>query len=56
MKGDKSLSFEEAMAKAVECRDVARRAERDEHKIMLEHVAKTWERIAASFQHHRRSS
>jgi hypothetical protein len=42
----KPLSAEDAKAKAAECRELAMRAQRREHQIMLHHVAETWERIA----------
>lgn len=40
----------EARAKADECREMAKREQLPEHKIMLEHIAQTWERIAKSRQ------
>jgi hypothetical protein len=40
------LTFEEAQAKSAECRTIAARARFPEHRIMLEHMAETWERIA----------
>jgi hypothetical protein len=42
----KRLTADEAQAKATECRDMAKRATNPEHRIMLEHMAETWERIA----------
>jgi hypothetical protein len=41
------LSAEQCTAKAVECRELAKTANRQEHRIMLEHMADTWERVAA---------
>jgi hypothetical protein len=43
----KRLSAEEAKFKVIECRDMAKHAMNPEHRIMLEHMAETWERIAA---------
>jgi hypothetical protein len=43
----KRLSSAECKAKADECREMARLATRQEHKTMLEHMAETWDRIAA---------
>jgi hypothetical protein len=40
------LTAEEAQAKGDECREMARRAIVPEHRIMLEHMAETWEQIA----------
>jgi hypothetical protein len=44
------LTAAEAHAKADECREMARRDQSSEHKIMLEHMAQTWERIARDVQ------
>jgi hypothetical protein len=41
----KRLTAEEARAKAIECREMATRAIKSEHRTMLEHIAETWERI-----------
>jgi hypothetical protein len=41
----KRLTVEECHAKVAECRDMARRARDPSHRIMLEHMAETWERI-----------
>jgi hypothetical protein len=41
------LSREEAKFKAFECRELAKAADRPEHRVMLEHMAETWERIAS---------
>jgi hypothetical protein len=46
----KRLNADEAHAKVRECRDMARRALNPEHRVMLEHMAETWERIAKSLQ------
>ena len=40
------LTTEEAKFKALECREIAKRSTFPSHKIMLEHMAETWERIA----------
>ena len=39
------LTLEECHAKIAECRDMARRADAQSHRVMLEHMAETWERI-----------
>ena len=44
------LSPEECAAKAAECRAMAQRAVLEAHRIMLEHVAETWERICAEIK------
>jgi hypothetical protein len=44
----KRLTAEEARQKVVECREMAMRARYPEHRLMLEHMAETWERIARS--------
>jgi hypothetical protein len=36
---------EECHAKVGECREMAKRASNPSHRIMLEHMAETWERI-----------
>ena len=41
------LNSEEATFKAFECREMAKRAITPEHRAMLEHMAETWNRIAA---------
>jgi len=41
------LTAEEAQQKALECRNLSKRATKAEHRIMLGHIAETWERIAA---------
>ena len=42
----KRLTAEEAKAKVAECSEMAARAKFPEHRLMLEHMAGTWERIA----------
>ena len=42
----KRLSAEECKSKAEDCREMGRVAVRSEHRIMLQHMAETWERIA----------
>ena len=44
----KRLTRNECLAKAKECRELARFSRVQEHRIMLEHMAQTWERIAGS--------
>jgi hypothetical protein len=41
------LSVTNCNDKAQECRDMARVATKPEHRIMLQHMAETWDRIAA---------
>jgi hypothetical protein len=43
----KRLSSEQCRLKADECREQARVASKPEHRIMLQHMAETWDRIAA---------
>ena len=40
------LTAEDARNKSAECREMAKRAVRPEHRVMLEHMADTWDRIA----------
>jgi len=40
------LSKEQCLAKAKECRDLARAATQTQHRVMLDHIAETWERLA----------
>ena len=47
---EKPLTFDECKAKAEECRDMARRAEKPEQRTMLEHMAETWERLCAEIR------
>lgn len=42
-----ALTSEQAKAKAEECRALAAAATKDSHRIMFNHMADTWERIAA---------
>jgi hypothetical protein len=44
------LRIELCLDKAAECRNLARDAKKPEHRIMMEHMAKTWERIAADIE------
>ena len=44
------LTIEECHAKIAECREMAQRARRPEHRVMLEHMAETWERICADLE------
>ena len=46
----KRLSSREARAKAEECREMAKVALDKSHRIMLESIAQTWERIAQTTQ------
>ena len=46
MADGKRLNAEEARAKAVECREMAKRVMNPEHRVMLQHMAETWDRIA----------
>ena len=39
------ITAADAKAKAAECLSLAEQASKPEHKIMLEHMAATWERI-----------
>lgn len=47
MAGTERLSAAECKAKAHDYREMARVAQKPEHRIMLEHMAETWDRIAA---------
>jgi hypothetical protein len=42
----KRLTADEARGKAAECREMAKRVQNPEHRIMLDHMAETWDRIA----------
>jgi hypothetical protein len=42
----KRLTAEECRDRADECREEAIMADNPEHRIMLQHMAETWERIA----------
>jgi hypothetical protein len=39
------LTIEECHTKVAECREMTKRAQKPEHRVMLEHMAETWERI-----------
>ena len=43
-----NLTIEECRAKAAECRAMARDAVQADHRVMLLHIAETWERISAA--------
>jgi hypothetical protein len=43
---DNRLTSAEAQLKARECREMASRTMRPAHRIMLEHIADTWNRVA----------
>jgi hypothetical protein len=45
----KCLSRDQYLAKAGECRELARSSAKAEHRTMLEEMAQAWERIAASW-------
>jgi len=45
------LTQEEAKFKALECRELAKRTPLASHRIMLDHMAETWERIAGEVGH-----
>jgi hypothetical protein len=40
------LTAADARDKASECRDMALRAQKREHRVMLEDMAETWDRLA----------
>jgi hypothetical protein len=42
----KRLTADQCREKAVECLEIAAVARDTSHKVMLEHMAETWERIA----------
>jgi hypothetical protein len=44
------LDAETCRAKAAECRELARSALKQSDKIMLLHMAETWERIAKTYE------
>ena len=44
----KRLTPTEARAKARECREMAKVAHDQAHRVMLNHIAETWDRIAES--------
>jgi len=39
------LTLEECHAKIAECRSMAQRASQQDHRVMLNHMAETWQRI-----------
>lgn len=43
-----TLTLDECHRKAVECRDMAERAAEVSQRVMLEHIADTWDRICAA--------
>jgi hypothetical protein len=45
MSEGKKLTAEECRAKVAECRELAKRASVPAHRVILEHMADTWERI-----------
>jgi hypothetical protein len=44
------MDAQECWNKASECREDAKRAIRSEYRIMLEHMAEVWERMAKSME------
>ncbi len=44
------LDAEEARARAAQCREEAKLTGNPQHKIMLEHMAGTWDRISETFE------
>lgn len=46
----KNLSINHCRSKATECRALAAQTAVKSHRIMLEHIAQTWERIAADLE------
>jgi hypothetical protein len=44
------LNSETCRAKAEECQMLAKQAHRQEHRVMLLHMAETWERIAKTYE------
>jgi hypothetical protein len=45
---DNGLTADLCQTKAIECLELAQRATSQPHRIMLEHIAETWYRIADS--------
>jgi hypothetical protein len=43
----KRLTADQCRGQANDCREAARIATKQEHQIMLQHMAETWDRIAA---------
>ena len=50
MPADKRLDAESCKAKAAECRALARQDRNENHRVMLLHMAETWERIAKTYE------
>ena len=48
----KTFSAAEARSKADECREMARDTTQENHRVMLQHMAGTWERIAKDIEAH----
>lgn len=46
----KRFTAEQARQKAAECRGLCARVKNPEHRVMLEHMADTWERIAGTLE------
>jgi hypothetical protein len=46
----KRFTHDQCLAKAKECRDMARHTANEGHRTMLEHMAETWTRIAADIK------
>ncbi len=44
------LTVAECHAKVAECREMAKRVQNPEHRVMLEHMADTWARICADLE------
>jgi hypothetical protein len=44
------LTAADARDKASECRDMARRALKPEHRVLLEDMAESWERLAITLR------
>jgi hypothetical protein len=44
------LTHAECTAKAEECRELSARAATERHRVMLSHMAETWERICAEIK------
>jgi hypothetical protein len=49
-KTPRRLTIDQAQGKVRECRDLASKAKMKGHRIMLEHMAETWERVVISLQ------
>ena len=47
----KHLTADQCHAKMVECLDLARIAKCEAHRILLQHMAETWQRIAKELEH-----